>query len=125
MGFEQFMKKNQVIDEEIVEYAATETLKDENGKPLRWKFRKVPSKLYFHNVSMKSSDVDEAKRLICMSCVYPNLRDKELQDSYGVKTPEDLLIEMIPDLAEMTKLGRFVADLNSIDMDQEIKEAKN
>lgn len=123
MGFDQFMKKNQKIDVEEVEYAATKSLCDENGEPLKWRFRKIPSKVFFQ---VDTKDVnEEVKTMICRSCVYPNLRDRELQDSYGVKRPEDLLVEMVPDLGEMAALSKFVTELNALDMNAEIEEAKN
>ena len=123
MGFDQFMKKNQKIDIEEVEYAATKSLCDENGEPLKWRFRRIPSKVFFQ---VDTKDVNgEAKTMICRSCVCPNLRDRELQDSYGVKRPEDLLVEMVPDLGEMARLSKFVVELNALDMNAEIEEAKN
>lgn len=125
MGFDQFMKKNQVAEQETVEYAATKTLRDEQGKPLVWKFRKIPSKLYFQNFKDTANLADDAKQMICMSCVHPNLRDKELQDSYGVRTPEALIVEMVPDLDEMAALSKFVAELNAVDVSAELEEAKN
>ena len=34
-------------------------------------------------------------RLLAASVVEPNLHDKDLQDSYGVMTPEELVQEMV------------------------------
>lgn len=39
--------------------------------------------------------------MIVKSTVFPDLYDKELQDSYGVMTPEDLVYAMVDDAGEM------------------------
>ena len=41
--FSKFMKKNKRVRENGV-YAATKSLCDENGKPLKWEFRHISSK---------------------------------------------------------------------------------
>lgn len=126
MGFEQFMKKNQKAETKEVEFAATKTLCDENGEPLKWKFRKMSSKEFFalqDSGTRKESDI--AKEMVCRCCVYPSLRNKELQDSYGVKRADDLLVEMIPDSDEMSALLIFITKLNDFgSLDKEIDEAK-
>ena len=40
------------------------------------------------------------QKMIVASVVMPDLYDAELQDSYGVKTPEDLLFAMVDDPGE-------------------------
>ena len=126
MEFGQFMKKNQNKEVKEVEFAATKTLCDETGKPLSWKFRKMSSKEFFalQDSGMKRES-DIAKEMVCRCCVYPSLRNKELQDSYGVKRAEDLLTEMIPDSDEMSALLIFVTKLNDFgSLDKEVDEAK-
>lgn len=125
MGFDQFMKKNQKVETKEVEYAATKTLTDENGQPLKWKFRKLSSRDFFLiQDSAKKSDI--ARIMAVKSCVYPNLRNQELQDSYGVKNPVELLQQMIPDADEMAALLVFVGTLNDFNtLSNEVEEAKN
>ena len=100
------MKSNKVKKENEF-YAPTKSLLDEKGNPIQWEFKHVTSK---KNEEMRESctiDVqvkgkpnmfrpkfDSQKylsKLICESTVIPDLYYKELQDSYGVMTPEDLL----------------------------------
>ena len=66
-------------------------------------------------------------KLLCASVVEPNLYDKELQDSYGVMTPEDLLTEMIDDPGEYNDFVVFVQNFNGFNttLNDKIEEAKN
>ena len=66
-------------------------------------------------------------KLICASIVEPNLNNAQLQDSYGVKTPEDLLFEMVDVAGEYNDLTAFVQELSGLndDMDELVDEAKN
>ena len=59
--------------------------------------------------------------------MYPDLYDEELQDSYGVKTPEDLLYAMVDGAGEfqlfevgMQKFQGFDKSFNDL-----VDEAKN
>ena len=67
-----------------------------------------------------------AKTMVA-SIVHPNLYDADLQDSYGVKTPEDLLKEMIDDPGEYNEFAAFIQQYNGFDttMDEKVEEAKN
>ena len=63
---------------------------------------------------------------IAASVVEPNLYNSELQDSYGVKKPEDLVYAMIDDPEEFYALSAFVANLNGHeDINDKIAEVKN
>lgn len=109
-----------------MEFAATKTLRDENGEPLKWRFRKMSSKEFF---ALQDSDTrgssNIAKELVYRCCVYPNLNNRELQDSYGVKKPAELLEEMIPDSDEMSALLIFITKLHNFSsMKEEIDTAK-
>ena len=65
--------------------------------------------------------------MIVASTVYPDLYDKELQDSYGVMTPEELLYAMVDNAGEyqdftvwMQKFQGFTKSL-----EEKVDEAKN
>ena len=96
------MKANKIVRENE-KYAPTATLQDENGEPLNWEFRQITSK---ENEALRDSCTIEVQvkgkpnlyrpkvktaeylaKMIVASTVYPDLYDKELQDSYGVMTP--------------------------------------
>ena len=58
--------------------------------------------------------------------VEPNLHDKDLQDSYGVMTPEELVQEMVDDPGEYSDFSTFVQQYNGFtSMDDKVAEAKN
>lgn len=140
-SFEQFMKKNKKAKSDTF-YAATASLCDENGKPLEWQIRALTTKESEEIRKRNTVDVpvpdkpgiyrqkvddDYVPSLVCAAVVYPNLHDAALQDSYGVKTPEDLLIEMVDNPTEYADLVRFVQSYSGIDtsLDEEVKQAKN
>lgn len=136
-GFEQFMKKNKVKVENV-KYPATASLQDENGEPLLWELRVVTTKerhAMMDECTYQEEDKNGlrtaldnnklATKIMAASVVYPNLRDKELQDSYGVMTPEDLLLEMLDCAAEYNELSIFLSNYGKVDARKEIDEAKN
>lgn len=140
--FNKFMKQNQ-IQKENTTFPATKSLLDEDGKPLLWSIKPLSTK---ENDSIRddcTKDVQvtgkpnmyrpklNASRyiasMICASVVEPNLNDKELQDSYGVMSPIDLLKEMIKDPGEYGDLTEFVQNFNGFTttMDEKVEEIKN
>ena len=64
--------------------------------------------------------------LIKTSIIEPDLRNAELQDSYGVMSEEELLNEMFTG-AEFVKITTIANEFNSLDesINDKIKEAKN
>ena len=140
-NFGRFMKQNKVYKENKL-YAATKSLTDENGRPLEWEIRAIKTK---ENDSIREDCTMEVPvkgkpnvfrqklntskyiaKMICASVVSPNLFDKELQDSYGVMTEEELLLEMVDDAGEYTDLAAFVQNMNGFtSMEDKVEEAKN
>lgn len=140
-SFAQFMKKNKV-QRNNVKYAATKSLVDENGKPLLWELKPITTKQNEDLRDKCTVDVPVSgkpnlfrpklvtkmyvAKLIAASVVYPDLYNKELQDSYGVTTPEDLLLEMVDDPAEYNEFVKFVQDMSGFEsMSEKVDEAKN
>lgn len=140
--FTLFMKANKK-EKENGKYAATSSLTDEKGNPLEWEFRHINSK---ENDEIRDSctvdvqvtgkpnlyrpKVDTAKyiaRMIVKSAVTPDLYDADLQDSYGVKSPEELLYAMVDDPGEYQDLTLWVQQFNGFtkSMDDKVEEAKN
>lgn len=140
--FSLFMKANKIAKKNE-QYAPTTTLLDENGDPLKWEFKQITSK---ENEDLRDSCTIEVQvkgkpnlfrpkvktaeylaKMIVASTVYPDLYDKELQDSYGVMTPEELLYAMVDNAGEyqdftvwMQKFQGFTKGL-----DEKVDEAKN
>lgn len=139
--FSKFMKKNKT-QKPNAKYAPTKSLCDESGKPLEWEFRHITSK---ENEDIRESCTIEApvtgkpgqyrqkiktglyiRKMIVASTVIPNLYNAELQDSYGVSTPEDLLMELVDDPGEYADLMAFIQQFQGFGtIDEEVEEAKN
>lgn len=139
-----FFKKNKPKKENVF-YAATSSLKDEKGNPLKWEIKPLTTKeneliqdkcMLEIPIGGKTrqyrSKIDHTKyitQLLVNSIVFPDLLNAELQDSYGVKTPEDLIKEMIDNIGEYTDFVDFVNKFNGfdtdLDVDEEIETAKN
>jgi hypothetical protein len=140
--FSRFMKANKVEKKNGM-YAPTKSLMDENGKPLEWEFRHITSrenenirddctidvsvtgKPNMFRPKLKSSLY--IQKMIVASVVVPDLYDKELQDSYGAMTPEELLLAMVDDPGEYNDLAAFVQRFQGFDtsFQDRVDEAKN
>lgn len=140
--FARFMKANKVRKENE-RYAATKSLCDEDGNPLEWEFRHITSreneeireecmmdvpvtgKPNMYRPKLKTSAY--IQKMIATSVVTPNLFDAELQDSYGVKKPEELLMELVDDPGEYNDLAAWVQKFQGFDtsFEEKVDEAKN
>ena len=142
MSFSQFMKGNK-IKKENTTFPATKSLVDDKGNPLEWTIKPLNTK---ENENIRDNCMIEVQvtgkpgmfrpkldtskyiaKMICACVVEPNLYDKELQDSYGVMTPEDLIKEMIDDPGEYQAFASFIQDFNGFNttLNDKIEEAKN
>lgn len=139
--FSRFMKENKIVKENGT-YAPTKSLVDENGKPFEWEFRHITSKEDGELRDENTIDVQVTgkpnlfrprlqsnkyiRSMVAKSVVVPDLRDAELQDSYGVKTPEDLLQAMVDDPGEYTDLAAFVQKFQGFNtsFEDKVEEAK-
>ena len=126
MSLTAFLKDNVPNPYLEVDFVVSDRFKDEQGNPIAWKLRAMdPDK------SLISSDdamiIDKKgnanfkvsayyKSIVANSVVYPNLRDKELQDSYKVFTPADLLNAML-NASEFNRLLKKCQEINGIDKD--------
>ena len=136
------MKSNKTVKENEL-HPVTKSLCDEKGIPLDWEFRHITSKENeeirenctidipvtgkpnMYRPKLKSSLY--IQRMIAASMVVPDLFDSELQDSYGVKTPEDLLMAMVDDPGEYNDLAAFVQKFQgfNVSFEDKVNEAKN
>lgn len=140
--FAKFMKANKTVKENEL-HAVTKSLCDEKGNPLEWEFRHITSK---ENENIRESCMVEipvtgkpnmfrpklktslyVQKMITASVVSPDLFDSELQDSYDVKTPEDLIMAMVDDPGEYNDLAAYVQKFQGFDtsFDDKVDEAKN
>ena len=140
--FSRFMKENKTVKENTT-YVATKSLTDEKGEPLPWTIKPLSTK---ENDNIRDDCMMEVPvtgkpnmfrpklntskyiaKMICACVIEPNLYDKELQDSYGVMTPEDLLKEMVDDPGEYQDFAAFIQNFNGFNttLEDKVEEAKN
>lgn len=140
--FSKFMKANKAVKRNEL-HPVTRSLCDEQGKPLEWEFRHITSR---ENEKLreectievpitgkpnmyrpKVQTTEYVRKMVAASIVMPDLYDAELQDSYGVKTPEDLLMELVDDPGEYNDLAAFVQGFQgfNVSFDEKVEEAKN
>ena len=140
--FTRFMKENKKQKENTT-YPATKSLTDEKGNPLKWTIKPLTTS---ENEKIRDDSMIEVPvtgkpgmfrsklltskyiaRMIAASVVEPNLYDAKLQDSYGVKTPEDLLKEMVDDPGEYEEFAQFIQEFNGFNttLEDKVEEAKN
>ena len=141
-NFSRFMKANKIAKENTT-YAVTKSLVDEKGNPLKWTIKPLSTR---ENDNIRDECMVEVPvvgkpnmyrpklntskyiaKVVCACVVEPDLFDKELQDSYGVMTPEDLLREMVDDPGEYQEFASFVQTYNGFDttLEDKVEEAKN
>ena len=137
-----FLKQNKEVKENV-KVIVSDGFKDEKGKPIPFEIKALTAMEdeAIRNACMKkvqvvgkknqyTSELDSNRyvRLLCTnSVVFPNLEDAELQDSYGVSTPDDLLVAMLT-AGEFNILAEKVSELSmnkSVITDDDIEEAKN
>lgn len=133
MSFSSFFKQN-VKSTPEVEYKVS----DRFDEPFRIKvlsetinsaIKEKAMKIAVNNGKADTDlDMNLYSLLLCVeSITYPNLNDAELQDSYGVKRPDDLLKEMLTG-GEFTNLFLKVTEVNKVNyqsFEEKVEEAKN
>lgn len=132
-----FLKQNKE-EKGTVKVAASENFKDENGNIIYWEIRALKTKEADYirnectNINQKGKkiDVDNAKfnRMIAAKCtIFPNLNDKELQDSYDAMSAEQLIVEMLDNDGEYQAYCQKILTISGYNKtDNElVEEAKN
>jgi hypothetical protein len=141
-NLKRFLKENK-IKKENTTFAATKSIVDEDGNPILWTIKPLTTK---ENDSLRDDCTMEIPvkgkpnmfrpklntskyivKMIVASVVEPSLYDKELQDSYGVMTAEDLLKEIVDDPGEYNDFAAFIQEFNGFNatMEEKVEEAKN
>lgn len=140
--FSRFMKANKVVKPNET-YAPTNSLRDEKGNPLEWEFRQITSK---ENEELREACTKDVQvtgkpnlyrpkvntaqylvKVMVASTVFPDLYDKELQDSYGVMTPEELIYAMVDNAGEFQEFSVWMQKFQGFtkSLDDKVQEAKN
>lgn len=139
MNLSAFLAENvEQVENEF--YVASKRIKDENGNPIPWEIRCIPSaevealrESCMRRVPGKKNrmqrEVDTAKFLVkfAVACtVFPNLNDAQLQDSYHVMSAEELLQTMLTP-GEYTDYTQKVSAICGYEEEfsEVVEEAKN
>lgn len=135
-----FLKQNvEVVNE--TEYVASKRIKDANGEPIAWKIKTLATdetekmrKKYTKRITDRITRQSEERfdttayneELLSKTITYPNLYDAELQDSWGVTEPVDLVKVMLTP-GEYADLLAAATEAQGFDvgMDDKVKEVKN
>lgn len=127
-----------------IKRAVSKNFVDEQGKPIEWEFAPVSPErdAELKSECTKRSMITQGKRkgqfntdfdhfkyqrlLTVESIVYPNLNDKELQDSYGVMGADALLGKMLT-IGEMADASAVAQEVNGYQAELEdmVEEVKN
>jgi hypothetical protein len=139
-NFSKFMKANKIQKENVM-HPVTKSLVDEKGEPLLWEIKPLTTKedeairesctievpvkgkpnLYRPKLDMSKYQT----KMVCAAIVSPDLNNVELQNSYGVMTPEELLKEMVDSPAEYQDLAMFVQKLSGFKtLQEDVNDAK-
>lgn len=131
-----FLKENKIKRENVF-FPAASNLKGEDGDVLIWEIRHVSTK---EDEQIREDCIKEAKgrgvrvdynlylkKLAAASVVYPPLYNAQLQDSYDVRNPEDLLCELIDNPGEYQEFIKFIQKINGFDvsLEDKVEKAKN
>lgn len=139
----KFFLKGNKKEKETVDFAPTKSLCDDKGNPVKFKIKalstkendaireactyEVPVKGKPNMYRTKMNTSLYIAKMIASSVVFPDLNNKELQDSYGVTTPEELIKEIVDTPAEYDDFAKFVQQYNGFDVSlaEKVDEAKN
>lgn len=134
--FEAFLKQNKKQDE-TVKFAASRSFLDADGNPLEWELRPLKSK-EAASIRKRTNRMGKGGKMIvdndtfnrlaaAKATVFPDLDDKELQDSYGVMCAEDLIVEMLDKDGEFQEYVKQVMEISGYNIsDTElVADAKN
>lgn len=133
--------KGNVKKAETVEFAPSERFVDEKGNVLKWQLKPLTNdeddklrndcKIIAkgkNGITFEKLDSKKYTRAVIVNCVvYPNLNDKELQDSYGVMSAEELISEMLL-TGEYMKLIDEINRISGFDtnlFEEAVEKAKN
>jgi len=134
MNVKDFLSENKKIKENAF-VAVSASFLDENGEPIKWEIKPLTAveneifKKECIQIVGENTNYDFAKmnRLqMVASVVYPDLHNAELQDSYKVKTPEDLLGAMLDCAGDYQRLANFITEFNNLGakVEEKLKIAK-
>ena len=139
--FSAFMAQNK-LQRENVKFVASKNFVDKDGNPMEWEIKPITSaqdealrKMCTRQVKVNGKanrqtlEMDSNAYLgkLAAACtVFPDLKNKELQDSYHVMGDDELLKTMLS-AGEFAEYINKVSEINDFDVDlsDKVEEAKN
>lgn len=138
-SFDAFLKTNKI--EKPNEFIpVSESFKDENGDTILWEVRQLTNEEMKYikktcvkqnrdkrgNVSVETDTDKMVGLMAAMSTVYPDLKNADLQNSYGVMG-EVALLEAMLSAGELLAYEQKINEINGFDVsfDDKVEEAKN
>ena len=114
-----FLKSNKKVRKNEF-FPATDSLCDEEGNVVDWELKPL------------TTDELEAlrevtRKLICSSVVVPNLHSIDIQNSYGVKSAEELISKILDCPGDYANLQKKILDMSKLEATfaNKVSEAKN
>ncbi|RXZ77247.1 phage portal protein [Paenibacillaceae bacterium] len=137
--FQAFFAQNAPLDT-VEEIPVSPRFKDENGKPIKWKVRSITEeenaelrkastkRIKGRNGTQKTefSTDDYTAKMAVVGVVFPDLKNVELQQSYGALGAESLLKKMLLPgeyadlLIKVQQINGFDKDINDL-----VEDVKN
>jgi hypothetical protein len=137
MELSLFLKENKVKRDNAF-VAATQSLLDKEGNPLMWEVRAITTRedeavreeCTLFDTATARFRLDAGRymaKIAALAVVEPNLFNANLQNSYDVSTPDELIREMIDNPHEYQTFVKFVQRFGMVDttMNERIETAKN
>ncbi len=130
-NLKSFLREN-IENENTYDVVISDRFLDEDGNIIKWKLKTVPTIVdeFIRNSCQKNNeefDFNKYLGKLTSTCVvYPNLKNAQLQDSYNVKTEDDLLKSMLL-AGEYANLVSNVQKINGFDktFDELVEISKN
>lgn len=138
-SFDAFLKTNK-IEKENEFIPVSESFKDKNGDTILWEVRQLTNEEMKHikktcvkqvkdkrgNVTMETDTDKMLSLMAATSTVYPDLKNAEVQNSYGV-LGEVALLEAMLSVGELLAYQQEINRINGFDIsfDDKVDEAKN
>ena len=141
VDFSAFMAQNK-LKTENVRFVASKNFVGKDGKPMEWEIKQIDSEV---DESLRKSCTKQIKvggrnrgyniefdqnayigKLAAACTVYPDLNNKDLQDSYKIMGSDALLKKMLS-IGEYADYCAKVVEINGFDSDVNdlVEEAKN
>lgn len=127
-----FLKSNKKVRKNEF-FPATDSLCDEEGNVVDWELKPLTTD---ELETLREESIDKngvmnekkfTRKLICSSVVVPNLHSIDIQNSYGVKSAEELISKILDCPGDYANLQKKILDMSKLETTfaNKVSEAKN